>query len=126
MRHLGGQPWARIWPKETGMGVTGGRTVDVPYRGKKVEAVVGGRKVTFGIKGGADLDGLLMPDGRRIEIECKTGKARQTKQQRAFETMIGRFGGLYYVVRSTGNPAEAARQLVALVEREVRARGWTG
>lgn len=37
--------------------------------------------------------------GRRIEIEVKTGEARQTKQQRAYQAMIEFYGGIYIVAR---------------------------
>ena len=126
MKHLGSKPWCRIWPKETGHGVAGGAWISVVHNGRRKQALVDGRRITFGIKGGADTDGVLKPDGRRLEVECKTGGARQSKQQKSFEKMITEFGGLYYVVRSTGDPDAAAAELAAAVELEVTARGWQG
>lgn len=59
----------------------------------------GDRYIRFGLKGSADITGILK-DGRRIEIECKSGAARQSKDQQSYQKMIEKFGGVYLVVRS--------------------------
>jgi hypothetical protein len=48
-------------------------------------------------KGMADVWGVV--DGVHIEIEFKTGKARQTKEQKSWEKVVKSFGGKYYVIR---------------------------
>jgi hypothetical protein len=58
-----------------------------------------GRLVRYGLVGSGDISGILA-GGRRLEIECKVGKGRQSEHQRAFGEMIQRYGGVYLVVRS--------------------------
>lgn len=70
----------RVWAQNTGMA----------YRD--------GRAVKFGVIGGADISGI-MRDGRRLEIEVKTGRAVQRQSQLNFETMINKYNGIYIVAR---------------------------
>lgn len=60
----------------------------------------------FGVPGQGDISGLLA-NGRRVEIEVKSARGTQSQQQRAFEAMISRFGGLYILARSVAD-VEAA------------------
>ncbi len=60
----------------------------------------GARVVRYGIKGGADLIGLMAPFGRFLAIEVKTGRAKQSPQQKSFENIVTSRGGLYLVSRS--------------------------
>lgn len=87
LRH-GARSDLTLWPRNTG----------------KVQTI-DGRWVTFGMKGAADIEGIYSPcqhiRGHHVEIEVKTGKAVQTKQQRRFQLMIDRRGGTYIVARST-------------------------
>lgn len=62
-------------------------------------------KFAYGINGQADIMGIIV-GGRHIWLECKTGGAVQSSNQKNFQRMIERFGGLYSVVRS---PEEALR-----------------
>lgn len=59
----------------------------------------GGRVVRFGLPGQADLTGIL-PGGVRLEIEVKGPGCPQTPEQKAFQRMIERFGGVYVLARS--------------------------
>lgn len=59
----------------------------------------------FGTPGQADISGILAPSGRRIEIECKSATGRQSEQQRRFQAMIEKHGGLYVLARSTADVA---------------------
>lgn len=58
-----------------------------------------GELIHYGIKGSADISGILT-DGRRLEVEIKTGRAVQQKNQETFERMILKMGGVYFVARS--------------------------
>jgi hypothetical protein len=58
------------------------------------------RVMTFGVPGQADISGILLGSGKRLELECKTDIGRQSKEQRNFEAMILAAGGVYAVVRS--------------------------
>jgi hypothetical protein len=73
------------------------------WRNNRIDAMAVGRggklrKVSAGINGQGDITGI-MPDGRRIEIEVKTGKDRQSDAQAAFAKMIVAHGGIYIVAR---------------------------
>jgi len=60
-----------------------------------------GRLVRFGVRGSADLTGLLRPSGVRLEIEVKRpGGGKQTDDQAAYEASIRSAGGVYILVRS--------------------------
>jgi hypothetical protein len=71
---------ARVWKQPTG----------AAYRD--------GRLIHYGIKGAADITGLTA-SGRRLEIEVKTGEAVQRKEQKSYQAMIGKMGGLYLIAR---------------------------
>lgn len=60
---------------------------------------MGNRFVAFGLPGSADLTGIL-PGGRRLEIEVKRPRERQTSQQLLFQDMIEKYGGLYILAKS--------------------------
>lgn len=67
--------------------------------GTYVDADGNERRVRFGIKGQADLSGIL-PGGVRLEIEVKGPRGRQTDEQRAFQGMIEHMGGVYVLARA--------------------------
>lgn len=56
-------------------------------------------RVKFGLKGSADILGITS-DGRFLAIEVKTGSARQSPHQLAFEGMIKMYGGRYRVIHT--------------------------
>ena len=60
----------------------------------------GGVYIRFGVPGQADISGILAPHGQRIEIEAKTKTGRQRPEQKKWQAMIERFGGLYILARS--------------------------
>lgn len=59
-----------------------------------------GDVVKFGVRGSADLLGILGPYGKFLAIELKTGKAVQTKEQLVYEKVITDRGGCYFVIRN--------------------------
>ncbi len=87
LREFGTRRDMRLWRANVGVARIGGP------RG------AGGRIVRFGLPGQADLTGIL-PGGLRLEIEVKGAAGRQTEEQRAFQRMIERFGGVYVLARS--------------------------
>jgi hypothetical protein len=83
LRDLGQIPdLVRAWRNETGMAIS----IDLK------------RKISYGLKGSADILGLLH-NGRFLAIEVKTGKAVQSKQQKNFQSMVEKFGGIYLIAR---------------------------
>lgn len=69
------------------------------WRANAGVARIGTRRIAFGIKGQADLTGIL-PDGKRLEIEVKTQTGKQRPEQANYQAMIERFGGVYILARS--------------------------
>jgi len=59
-----------------------------------------GYKIRFGVggPGGADLVGIYR--GRFVAVEVKTERGRQTEEQRMFQQLVERKGGVYVVLRS--------------------------
>lgn len=76
------------------------------WRANTGAAQIGRRFIRFGVPGQADLTGIL-PGGRRLEIEVKSESGRQTPDQRNFQAMIERFGGLYVLARSVDDVQRA-------------------
>jgi len=89
----------RLWPQESGGA----------FRGE--------RFIRFGVDGNADISGIIM-GGYRIEMEVKTGKARQRTTQKNFEKMITNFEGFYKVVRSTSEAVEWVRSVLTLINTD--------
>lgn len=56
------------------------------------------RPVHFGVVGISDITGLI--GAIYVAIECKTGKARPTKEQISFLQMVTRLGGRAGIARS--------------------------
>lgn len=79
---IGSRPDGRAWKNVTGV------------------AKQGPRVISFGLKGSADIFAIKAPHGRFFCFEVKTGNAVQTKEQKDFEKMITRFGGVYAIVHS--------------------------
>ena len=76
------------------------------WKNSPVKACVNGRWVQYGIIGQADISGLL-PDGRRLEIEVKTGKGKQTPAQKMFENTIRRNNGVFVLAGSVEDAMKA-------------------
>lgn len=93
LRTLGALPWLRLWRASVGVA----RTLD------------GERIRSFGIRGQADLSGIL-EGGVRLEVECKTDVGRQSKSQRIFQSVIEKYGGVYIVARSGRDALEQLRE----------------
>lgn len=68
------------------------------------------RRVAFGLRGAADITGIL-PGGRRLEIEIKRAGGRQTADQRAYQEMIERNGGVYLLAHSLKELQDAMSKL---------------
>ncbi len=86
---LGQRNGIRVWKNQTGV------------------AKQGDRVIAFGLKGSADISGILGPHGQRIELEVKTGNAIQNDSQKAFQKMILSMGGIYAVCRSVDDALRA-------------------
>lgn len=58
------------------------------------------RFVRFGLKGQADITGVIAPTGRFLAIEAKNEAGRQTADQKKFQRAVEKYGGLYILARS--------------------------
>lgn len=94
----------RIWRANTGVA----RTMDF-------RAVV-----RFGVVGQADLTGILLGSGRRLEVEVKAPGGVQTTEQKKYQAMIVKFGGVYIVAHSA---AEAVAGVEAALRVDAHLRG---
>ena len=74
-------------------------------------------------KGAADLSGIVIPEGWRLEIECKAGTARTPEQVRWGE-FIARSGGVYVLVEAAAGMTLETNvgTAVELVNAAVQAR----
>lgn len=79
---LGALPHIRIWKNQTG----------------KARSIDGKRIISFGLKGSADIIGIIKP-GKFLAIEVKSGQAKQSKEQIAFAKMVTNMGGVYILAR---------------------------
>ena len=106
---LGQRPeLCRVWRQNTGC--LHSRRSSIPSSKHRIDKL--GRPVRFGVNGAGDISGLLV-DGRRLEIEVKTETGKQSDEQKNFEAMIRRFGGVYLLVRS-------AEEALRMVTKEMR------
>lgn len=95
LKAWGATPHLRLWRANVG---TGWFVNGKPAR----KTDEGAYPVKFGLPGQADLSGILAR-GRRLEIECKTERGKQSDDQIAFQAMIERFGGCYVLARSVAD-----------------------
>lgn len=87
---LGSRPDCRLWRNNTG----------------RLLNPKSGRWVAFGLKGSADILGILQ-GGRFLAIETKTPAGRLRPEQIAFRRMVEGLGGLYVVARSVDDAVTA-------------------
>ena len=83
LAEFGALPWLRIWRNNSGA-----------LKDQR------GQLITYGLKGSADILGLLSPEGRFLAIEVKNERGKQNESQIAFEKMIKSMGGIYILARS--------------------------
>jgi hypothetical protein len=76
-------PDVRVWPNVVGV----------------FQRIKSDEMIRVGVVGSADISGIYK-DGRRIEIEVKTGNAKQSKEQKKWQIMIEKFGGIFILARS--------------------------
>lgn len=85
LRYLGARDDVTVWRNNTG------RIADRS-----------GRVVSFGLVGSADVLGVRN-GGQFVAVECKSDTGRLSAQQRAFQAMIQRRGGLYVLARDVSD-----------------------
>lgn len=75
---------------------------------------INGRFIHFGVKGAADLSGIIKCGGIRLEIEVKSGGAVQTAEQKNYEKMIKDFGGIYILARDRDDAVNKLQEVLRL------------
>ncbi len=89
LMYLAGRKDIASWRSNTGAAI---------WHGAKASGMV-----RFGIKGQADITGLIRPTGRFLAIEVKTKTGRQTKDQKRYQAMVTKYGGVYILARSVAD-----------------------
>jgi hypothetical protein len=87
----------RVWRNETGVGFNGR-----------------GGRLRYGLKGSSDIIGITR-DGKFLAIEAKTGNAKQSTQQKNFQSMVETFGGNYFVVRTVTEAIEKVKHALGII-----------
>jgi hypothetical protein len=87
------------------------------WRNNRVDVMAAGsggrmRRVQAGVDGQADITGIIKPSGKRLEIEVKAGKDRQSAAQVSYDAMIQDHGGIYLVARSVEQCLEDLRYVL--------------
>ena len=82
LQWLNYQPGVRCWRQNTG-------AFKGEYKGKR-------RFVRYGVTGQSDISGIMLPSGRRIEIEVKRPGNKPTEDQKAWMAMIREHGGIAF------------------------------
>lgn len=95
----------RAWPRNVGL------FRDVRGNPRKV-----------GVRGEADVQGLV-PGGRALAVEVKTGAAERTPEQRAWGRMWVAMGGLYVVARYSDSDDGDAAIRAAIEDHLATVRG---
>lgn len=81
---------------------------------------VDGRVIRGAPAGAADLSGIVLPHGWRIEVEVKAVGGRQSLAQRRWQAMIERHGGVYIVCRGPDIRAHVEAVHAAVAARAAR------
>ena len=93
-------PGIRLWEAPTGQCYALYSVMNAIKIAIQTRSLVAAKKalirVIYGKKGQAELTGIYK--GTRIEVEIKTGSARQSEDQKNFQAMIERNQGIYLVV----------------------------
>jgi len=97
---VGSSKYARVWKNATGVA----RAMDNDNR-----------IIRFGLPGSSDILGVVN-SGHILCLECKTGDAKQNKQQRNFQKMIDSMGGIYILVRPETNVLLEVKR--AIIQKE--------
>ena len=103
LKEFGARPNMRIWRNNTGSAYG----VSLIQRAKQAGYIPDNLPITkYGIKGMADIFGIIAPNGRHISIECKSDKGKQTPEQRIWQQMVESMGGVYILARSLKDVSE--------------------
>ncbi len=107
-------------PKMTSGQITSRLLLELPKRfpcrawRQNTGAAVGasGRMIRFGVRGQADITGIIDVSGCgvRLEIEVKAGRDQPSEQQVNFGAMIERMGGIYVLARDVEGALDAIEQ----------------
>lgn len=76
---------------------------------QKITSYSGNRYIRFGMRGSADIIGLVK--GRFIAIEVKSPSGRQSINQSEFQRNIEKFGGIYILARTIDDVLDAIKNI---------------
>jgi hypothetical protein len=115
---FGARPGVLLWSNRTGVGIAPATLAAFDKQGRTLRQVItSAPRIVYGLVGSADILGVRMlpvrevgndariPVGQFIAIECKTGKAKLTDEQKAFRRTVMSLGGVYIEARSVDDVA---------------------
>ena len=111
---LGARPDVRLWRQNTGVAYPLSQVrelVDAVLAGDQRAAVAVAREmrpIRYGLPGMADLIGVVQRGGRLLSVEVKSPSGRLSEEQRAWDAMVRRFGGVSLAPVRGADEAEQA------------------
>lgn len=130
MLAVGALPYVRVWRQNVGTAVPIGvvqqalRQLDMGNTPGAHGVLRRARVVQFGLKGAADLTGVLAC-GKRLELECKRDGGKQSKDQQVFQRVMEALGALYAVVHSADEAQRVLDSHVSACDTCSRRTTWS-
>ena len=86
---------------------------------------VHGTWIELAPKGAADITGIVLGSGQRLEIECKSPTGKQSDEQKRWGEFIARSGGIYLLAKpgKDESPASYAARIREELLRTIRNHG---
>jgi hypothetical protein len=101
---------ARVWRNETGKAIKLSYVKAIQKGELDLQDIMRGC-FSFGLNGSADILGICI-NGKFLAIEIKTGNAKQSKDQKAFQKMVQRFNGIYILARDPDQALSILNQIL--------------
>lgn len=105
-----------VWKNHTGQAMTPEsvtRAFNLLLSAGFAEARAALVPIKFGVVGQCDISGIRKSDGKRVEIEVKTGTGRLSDKQKIYRDMIVRCNGIHIELRKLSD-------LDILVQKEMK------
>lgn len=117
-REFGTRPDMRIIRQNVGVGVpysvvkSAAELIKSGQHDRALRVLSGARPIHFGIPGQADITGILK-GGTRLEIEVKGERGKQSREQKNYQNMIEKYGGLYILARDTSDVKRRVNEILS-------------
>lgn len=81
------------------------------WRNNSGAYTIGKRYIKFGLKGSADILGVVSGTGLFLAIEVKANKGKQSEEQKLFQRQIEAQGGRYILVKSSEEAVNECKKI---------------